>query len=123
MQPPDVNLLFTLEELSYLLSDLIGLKSPTDDRGRILDVRPKGMWFEFQIVQRLGYSKAAKGGSFPDLRHQLIEAKHHVGKKITIDFGRHHPGSEDVVPGSWNVELRIKENEIRYIIAIAPPPD
>jgi len=50
MQTPDVNLLFTLEELSYLLNDLIGLKSPTDDRGRILDVRPKGMWFEFRLL-------------------------------------------------------------------------
>jgi len=123
MQPPDVNLLFMLEELGYLLSDFIGLKSPTDDEGRILDVRHKGMWFEFQIAQRLGYSKVAKGGSFPDLRHQLIEAKHHVGKKITIDFGRHHPGSKDVVPGSWNVKLGVKENEIRYIIALAPPPE
>lgn len=53
MQLPDVNLLFTLEELGYLLSDLIGLKSPTDDRDRILDLDTKECGLSFRLLNVL----------------------------------------------------------------------
>jgi hypothetical protein len=121
MRLPDTNLLYSLEELAVLLEPLIGIDSPTDSNGRILDVRPKGMWFEAQVAHLLGYNSPPRSGVFPDLRHQLIETKHHVGKSVTIDFGRHHPGSSDLIPGQWNRELGFTERDVRYIIALAPP--
>ena len=51
---------------------------------------------------------------FPDIRHQALEIKHHTGKSITVDFGRYHPGSGDVINETWNRQL--------HLIALAPPP-
>ena len=97
------------------------LSSP-DTNGRILEVRPKGHWFEFEVAKRLGYNYPPGGGLFPDIRHQALEIKHHTGKSITVDFGRYHPGSGDVINETWNRQLQLKVNQIRYLIALAPPP-
>ena len=97
------------------------LSSP-DTNGRILEVRPKGHWFEFEVAKRLGYNYPPGGGLFPDIRHQALEIKHHTGKSITVDFGRYHPGSDDVINETWNRQLQLKVNQIRYLIALAPPP-
>lgn len=61
-------------------------------------------------------------GLFPDLRHQLLEVKHHTGKSVTIDFGHHHPGSEKILDARWNEKTRARVCDIRYLIALAPPP-
>src|SRR3990167_3248488 len=97
------------------------LSSP-DTNGRILEVRPKGHWFEFEVAKILGYNYPPGGGLFPDIRHQALEIKHHTGKSITVDFGRYHPGSGDVINETWNRQLQLKVNQIRYLIALAPPP-
>jgi hypothetical protein len=121
--PADPNLLFTLDEIAILLKPLMGVDAPRDDRGRILEVRPKGHWFEFEVAKRLGYHYPPGAGLFPDVRHQLLEVKHHTGKSVTIDFGHHHPGSEDVIDARWNEKVRARVCDIRYLIALAPPPD
>ncbi|MDI6766139.1 MAG: hypothetical protein QME52_04875 [Bacteroidota bacterium] len=121
-QAPSKETLFTLEELAILTENLMLIDAPTDANGRILEVRPKGHWFEFEVAKRLGYNYPPGGGLFPDIRHQALEIKHHTGKSITVDFGRYHPGSDDVVNETWNRQLQIKVKEIRYLIALAPPP-
>ncbi len=118
--PPSREVLYALEEIAILTEDLMTIDAPTDSNGRILEVRPKGHWFEF--AKRLGYNYPPGGGLFPDIRHQALEIKHHTGKSITVDFGRYHPGSDDVVNETWNRQLQLKVKEIRYLIALAPPP-
>lgn len=121
-QPPVMETLYTLEEIAILTEDLMSIDAPTDTNGRILEVRPKGHWFEFEVAKRLGYNYPPGGGLFPDIRHQALEIKHHTGKSITVDFGRYHPGSNDVINETWNRQLQLKVNQIRYLIALAPPP-
>jgi len=121
-QPPLMETLYTLEEIAILTEDLMSIDAPTDTNGRILEVRPKGHWFEFEVAKRLGYNYPPGGGLFPDIRHQALEIKHHTGKSITVDFGRYHPGSGDVINETWNRQLQLKVNQIRYLIALAPPP-
>lgn len=121
-QPPTKETLYTLEEIAILTEDLMSIDAPTDTNGRILEVRPKGHWFEFEVAKRLGYNYPPGGGLFPDIRHQALEIKHHTGKSITVDFGRYHPGSDDVINETWNRQLQLKVNQIRYLIALAPPP-
>lgn len=121
-QPPEVDLFYTLEEIASLIEDLMNIDAPTDSSGRILEVRPKGHWFEFEVAKRLGYNYPPGGGLFPDIRHQAMEIKHHTGKSVTVDFGRYHPGSDEVINETWNRKLQLKVNQIRYLIALAPPP-
>ena len=121
-QQPDRLLLYTLEEIAVLVEDLVGIDAPRDETGRILEVRPKGHWFEFEVAKRLGYHYPPASGLFPDIRNQVLEIKHHTGKSVTVDFGRYHPGSNDMVNEAWNRDLQLRVNQIRYLIALAPPP-
>jgi len=116
------SLFYTIEEIAVLTEKLMGIDAPRDGNGRLLEVRPKGHWFEFEVAKRLGYNYPPSSGLFPDIRHQLLEIKHHTGKSITVDFGRHHPGAEEIINQAWNQTLQIKVNQVRYLIALAPPP-
>jgi hypothetical protein len=122
-QPPHQELLYSLEEIAILTQDLMQIDAPIDTNGRILEVRPKGHWFEFEVAKRLGYHYPPSSGLFPDIRHQALEIKHHTGKSVTVDFGRHHPGSDEIINELWNRELQFKVNQVRYLIALAPPPE
>lgn len=119
----DPSLVFRLDELAALLKPLMGLDAPRDDNDRILEVRPKGHWFEFEVAKRLGYHYPPRAGFFPDIQHQLLEVKHHTGKEVTIDFGHHHPGSTEELLGRWNERMKARVCDIRYLIALAPPPE
>ena len=121
--PADPLLLFAMDELAVLLKPLLGLGAPRDTANRILEVRPKGHWFEFEVAQRLGYHYPPKAGLFPDLRHQMLEVKHHTGQSVTIDFGRHHPSDQTVPDVRWNEKVRARICDIRYLIALSPPPE
>lgn len=121
-QQPESLLLYTLEEVAVLVEDLMGIDAPRDEIGRILEVRPKGHWFEFEVAKRLGYNYSPAAGLFPDIRHQVLEIKHHTGKSVTVDFGRYHPGSDEIINETWNRQLQLRVNQIRYLIALAPPP-
>lgn len=119
--PADPALLYSLEELATSLKPLMGIDAPRDEGNRILEVRPKGHWFEFEVAKSLGYHYPPGAGLFPDLRHQLLEVKHHAGKSVTIDFGHHHPGSKEILDARWNEKVRARVCDIRYLIALAPP--
>lgn len=121
--PADQSLFYSLEEIALLLKPLMGLPAPRDTGGRLLEVRPKGHWFEYEVAKLLGYHYPPGAGLFPDLRHQLLEVKHHTGKSVTIDFGHHHPGSQDIIDARWNEKMKVPVCAIRYLIALAPPPD
>lgn len=121
-QPPDPEVLYTLEEMAVLIDDLMSIDAPKDAEGRILEVRPKGHWFEFEVAKKLGYNYPPGGGLFPDIRHQAMEIKHHTEISVKVDFGRYHPGSDDVINEVWNRKLQLRVNQIRYLIALAPPP-
>ena len=120
--PADPALLFSLREIATLLKPLMGIDAPRDEGNRILEVRPKGHWFEFEVAKSLGYHYPPGAGLFPDIRNQLLEVKHHTGKSVTIDFGHHHPGSKEVLDVRWNEKARARVCDIRYLIALAPPP-
>jgi hypothetical protein len=122
-QQPEASLLYTLEEIAVLVEDLMGVDAPRDEEGRILEVRPKGHWFEFEVAKRLGYNYPPSAGLFPDIRHQVLEIKHHTGRSVTVDFGRYHPGSDEIINEVWNRKLQLRVNQIRYLIALAPPPE
>ncbi len=122
-QPPTTETLYTLEEIAVLTEDLMSIDAPTDTNGRILEVRPKGHWFEFEVARKLGYNYPPGAGLFPDIRNQALEIKHHTGKNITVDFGRYHPGSVEIINETWNRQLQYKVNQIRFLIALAPPPE
>ncbi len=121
--PADPALLFSLDEIAWLLKPLMGMDAPVDRNQRILEVRPKGHWFEFEVAKLLGYHYPPGSGLSPDLRNQLLEVKHHTGKSVTIDFGHHHPGSEETIEARWNEKTRVRVCDIRYLIALAPPPE
>lgn len=121
--PADPEILFTLDELAFLLKPLMGVHAPRDESNRLLEVRPKGHWFEFETAKLLGYHYPPGAGLFPDIRHQLLEIKHHTGKSVTIDFGHHHPGSKEVIEARWNEKTRVCVCDIRFLIALAPPPE
>ncbi|MBI4617895.1 MAG: hypothetical protein HY720_30065 [Planctomycetes bacterium] len=108
--------------MALLFRPLMGIDAPRDDANRILEVRPKGHWFEFEVAKALGYHYPPGAGLFPDLRQQLLEIEHHTGKSVTIDFGHHHPGSKEVLDARWNEKARARVCDIRYLIALAPPP-
>lgn len=120
--PADPALLMKMEEIAILLKPLMGLAAPRDEHDRILEVRPKGHWFEFEVAKLLGYHYPPGAGLFPDLRHQLLEVKHHTGKSVTIDFGHHHPGAKTIIDARWNEKMKARVCDIRYLIALAPPP-
>ena len=119
----DSSVLFSLEEIAWLLKPIMGMDAPRDGQDRLLEVRPKGHWFEYEVVKCLGYHYPPGAGLFPDVRHQLLEVKHHTGKAVTIDFGHHHPASEEVPNARWNEKVKARIRDIRYLIALAPPPD
>ncbi|MDD4888564.1 MAG: hypothetical protein PHU85_01430 [Phycisphaerae bacterium] len=121
--PADPATIYSLDELAYLLKPLMGLDAPRDGQDRILEVRPKGHWFEYEVVKCLGYHYPTGAGLFPDIRHQLLEVKHHTGKAVTIDFGHHHPASKVVIDARWNEKAKAMICDIRYLIALAPPPE
>ena len=110
---PDDTSLYDLEEIEIILQDIIGLSTPDN-----LSERQRGDWFNSIICKKLGYYKRPSNGKCPDIRHQLLEIKHHTGKQVNIDFGRHHPNSEEIIENT-----NFRHYDIRYVIAIAPPPD
>ncbi|MCI0696892.1 hypothetical protein L0337_33415 [candidate division KSB1 bacterium] len=121
-QRPEEELFYTLEEIAVLVKDLMGVETPTVSNGRILEGCTKDYWFKFEAAKRLGYHFSPLAEIFPGIRHQALEVKHCSGEFVTLDFGLYHPGSEEIINETWNRKLQLKVNQIRYLIALAPPP-
>jgi hypothetical protein len=121
-QRPEGELLYTLDEIAVLVGGLMGIETPTVSNGRILDGYPKDYWFKYEVAKRVGYHLPPLAEIFPGIRHQALEIKHLSGETVTVDFGRYHPGSDEIINETWNRKLQLKVNQIRYLIALAPPP-
>jgi hypothetical protein len=121
-QPPDHELFYNLEEIAALIKDLIGIETPIGKNGRILEVCSKEYWFKYEVAKRLGYHFSPLAEIFPAIRHQALEIRHRTEKEFDYDFGRYHPGSDEIINETWNRKIQLKVNQIRYLIAIAPPP-
>lgn len=119
---PEPDLFYSLEEIAELTEDLIGIDTPKGKNRKILNDSAKASWFNYEVARRLGYHYSPFAGIFPAIRHQALEIKHHTGKSVTVDFGRYHPGSDKVINEVWNRRLQLRVNQIRYLIALAPPP-
>jgi hypothetical protein len=52
----ETELFYSIEEIAVLIEELMGIDSPRDNNDRLLEVRPKGHWFEFEVAKRLGYN-------------------------------------------------------------------
>ena len=50
----DTSLFYTIEEIAILIERLMEIDSPRDSNGRLLEVRPKVNWFEFEVAKCLG---------------------------------------------------------------------
>jgi hypothetical protein len=121
-QPPEGELFYTLEEIAVLVEDLMGIETPTASNGRILEMCSKDYWFKYEVAKRLGYHFPPLAEIFPGIRHQALEVKHYSGEHVTVDCGYFHPGSDEIINEIWNRKLQLKVNQIRYLIALAPPP-
>jgi hypothetical protein len=121
-QPPEHEMFYNLEEIAALVQDLIGLETPIGRNGRILEGCSKACWFKYEVAKRLGYHFSPLAAIFPAIRHQALEIKHHTEKEFDYDFGRYHPGSDEIINETWNRKIKLKVNQIRYLIAPAPPP-
>lgn len=119
---PDPDLFYSLEEIADSIEGLIGTDTPRGKNEKILNDSAKESWFIYEVARRLGYHFSPIAGIFPAIRHQALEIKHHTGKSVTVDFGHYHPGSDEVINETWNRKLHLKVNQIRYLIALAPPP-
>jgi len=119
---PEPDLFYSLAEIADLAEGLIGIAVPKVANRKFLDGPAKENWFNYEAARHLGYHFSPLAGLFPAIRHQALEIKHHTGKSITVDFGRYHPGSEKIINETWNRKLRLRVNQIRYLIALAPPP-
>jgi hypothetical protein len=112
---------FTLEEIAVLVEDLMGIDTPTVSNGRILEMCPKDYWFKYEVAKRLGYHFPPLAGLFPGIRHQALEIKHYTERDVNFDLGHYHPGSDEIINETWNRKRQLKVNQIRYLIALAPP--
>lgn len=119
---PEPDLFYSIEQIADLVEGLIGIVTPKGSHGKILDTPARACWFNYEVARQLGYHFSPLAGIFPAIRHQALEIKHHTGKAVTVDFGRYHPGSEEIINEVWNRRLQLKVNQIRYLIALAPPP-
>jgi hypothetical protein len=121
-QRPAEELFYTLDEIAVLVEGLMGVETPTLSNERILEGCSKDYWFKYEVAKRLGYHFPPLAEIFPAIRHQALEIKHCSEEHVTFDFGRYHPGSDEIINETWNRKLQLKVNQIRYLIALAPPP-
>jgi hypothetical protein len=121
-QRPEEELFHTLNEIAVLVEDLMGVETPTVSNGRVFEGCSKDYWFKYEVAKRLGYHFPPLAEIFPGIRHQALETKHCSEEHVAFDFGCYHPGSEEIINETWNRKLQLKVNQIRYLIALAPPP-
>jgi len=108
---PESQCLFSISQLDHLLREkLIGRQ--LEYQG----MKNAGQTLELIVMQELGYN-VNEGelleGSYPDLRHQLLEIK--VQESPTIDMGMHSPLIKEEIVGGLDTQ------DVRYLIALMSP--
>jgi len=75
--------------------------------------RNRGAEFHRLVCQALGYKNYSDDGSFPDIRHQLLEVK--LQTSPTIDLGKECPNSEEPL----SLPFGVRPCDVRYAIVDA----
>lgn len=111
---PSIGQLMPIQSIYRALTPLVG--STFVDAG-IDQERNRGGELHRQVCAALGYQSYQDDGTFPDIRHQLIEVKLQTSR--TIDLGLVSPDSEDPLdtPRLGNVQAR--HCDVRYVVFCA----
>jgi hypothetical protein len=108
---PESGTLLPIRDLFARISPLVGQKFGNPG---ILQERNRGGLLHGLVSEALGYSSHADNGTFPDIRHQLLEVK--LQTSPTIDLGAISPDSDELLdcPAVGNIQIR--HQDVRYAV-------
>jgi len=111
---PSNNELLPIKEVFHRLKKIIGLKLNLIGADQ---ERNRGFFLHDMICKALGYKKADDDGTYPDIKHQLLEIK--LQTSPTIDLGLVLPNDNNplAVPKIKNINIR--HCDVRYVIVNA----
>lgn len=114
IEHPSAGVLLPLKAIYERLSMLVGQGFP--DAGHDQE-RNRGAELHRLVCKSLGYSDYRDDGSFPDVRHQLLEVK--LQTSPTIDLGLVRPNSEDALDVPHINGQQIRHCDVRYALFYA----
>jgi hypothetical protein len=109
--PPDTDTLLPIEEVARRLAPLVG--QHVKYTGKVQE-RNRGGELHKLVVNALGYTEFADAGSFPDVRHQLLEVK--LQTSPTVDLGLVLPSSSSPLDISRIAGRSIRHCDTRYAV-------
>jgi hypothetical protein len=107
--PPIKGQLLPIRTIYELLKELEGTSIPYLDS---LQERNRGAFLHQLICEKLGFSRYADKGTYPDILNQFIEVK--LQTSPTIDLGLHSPNDNEMIY-SYNEKIFFSR-DIRYVI-------
>ncbi len=114
VENPSVNSLLPIEIIFDRLKSLVGRRFP--DVGYDQE-RNRGEQLHRLICEALGYHSYSDDGSFPDIRHQLIEVK--LQTSPTIDLGLVRPNSTEALDIPSVADIKVRHCDVRYALFYA----
>jgi hypothetical protein len=114
VENPSTNSLLPIETVFDRLENLVGRRFP--DAGYDQE-RNRGEQLHKLICAALGYHSYSDDGSFPDIRHQLIEVK--LQTSPTIDLGLVRPDSIDELDIPPIAGVKVRHCDVRYALFYA----
>jgi hypothetical protein len=111
---PQAEQLLPVREIFERLQSLVGVGFP--DIGYDQE-RNRGAALHRLVCQKLGYADYRDDGQFPDVRHQLLEAK--LQTSPTIDLGLVCPDSEESLDVPKIEGQQIRHCDVRYALFYA----
>lgn len=66
------------------------------------------------VCDSLGYPYHQDDGTFPDIRHQLVEVK--LQTSPTIDLGLVSPDSTEPLDTPWLANIQVRHRDVRYVV-------
>ena len=112
--PPVLGELLGISEIFDCLSSLVNEEFP--DPGQDQE-RLRGAALHRLICQSLGYLQYRDAGTFPDVRHQLLEVK--LQTSPTIDLGLVSPDSTEPLDLPFLNSQRVRYCDVRYAVFYA----
>lgn len=111
VDPPQVGQILPIAVILERLETLIGRRVPGLGRDQ---ERNRGSGLHQLICRTLGYQVYRDDGSFPDLRHQLLEVK--LQTAPTIDLGLVRPDSTEPLDVPHLAGQTVRHCDVRYAI-------